>query len=175
MVSGCLLFVGAYGSWASDKEAKSDLWRVVADEVSVDARLLLAISLAETGHGDGRLWWPRPFVMRSSRGAVEFADEAELRAAIRKVGPRDNVDVGLMQINLHFNGFRVEDVEDLADPFVNLRVGAEIITENLLRFDGDVRRAVATYHSSTARGLRYADRVLGIYKNLEQAGIYQSD
>jgi soluble lytic murein transglycosylase len=67
----------------------------------------------------------------------------------------------------------------LHDPHINVRLGVRYYSELLARFDGDEVKALTAYNygptrvrrqllSSTYRGSRYADDVLGLYARLAQ-------
>ena len=73
--------------------------------------------------------------------------------------------VGFMQISEKWHKDRMSKcgVEDLRDPYGNIRVGVDFIAELLERYDGNVLKALAAYNMGAA----------GAYRNLWQYGIYE--
>lgn len=145
----------------------------VANKQRLDPVLLYSISLAESAYtrGNGTIspWF---LTLRSSEGARYFHSKAEamaeLEGLIIRHGARSSIDVGLMQVNLRWNGHRVRDPLLLLDENHNLEVGAEILVEALNSAPSDPELGVGRYHhwedESVSRS--YGRRVLSIYKQL---------
>lgn len=75
----------------------------------------------------------------------------------------ENIDVGLMQINLRWHAHRVNyDVARLFDPATNIAVASEILIETMAQANGDYERAVGLYHNQRdpERAKRYASGVM---------------
>ncbi|MDE1871686.1 MAG: lytic transglycosylase domain-containing protein [Candidatus Micrarchaeota archaeon] len=63
---------------------------------------------------------------------------------------RSYVDVGLMQIDLQLNRKLIRAIKprgrSIFDPYVNIKIGATILKDNLEAFGGDVKSAVMAYN-----------------------------
>jgi soluble lytic murein transglycosylase-like protein len=80
---------------------------------------------------------------------------------------KTNIDVGVMQINWGWNGYRAGDPKRLLIPAENINIAAQILREHLDEFSGDLVRAIARYHSPRAeRGVPYAASVMAIREHL---------
>ncbi len=82
-----------------------------------------------------------------------------------------NVDIGLMQVNYGYHGFRVERPADLLDPVINLRVAAEVLRDAKEVVGGDVAAAVGAYHaghkhSAKERSIWYQNTVAALARRL---------
>lgn len=161
-------------SCAHPKEQDASLspWMVSATRFNVDALDLYAIALQESRRHfpDGQVR-PWPWTLHSPSVGSMYFDTCEQAAAklteLIAQGIR-NIDVGLMQISWHWNGHRVSDPVDLLNPTENIDVAAEILRENLDQFGGDVRIAIARYHSAKIEnGIPYAAAVLTIRRQLD--------
>ncbi len=146
-------------------------WMVAARRYRIDPLDLYAIALQESRRrrADGRMR-PWPWTLNSPRTGALYFDSYE--AALKQLnelisqGER-NIDVGLMGINWYFNGHRARDPASLLNVSENIFIAAQIYREHLDRFDGDRRKAIAHYHSATAKlGGPYAAAVLTIADRL---------
>lgn len=120
--------------------------------------LLSAISLVESGRWDetrrARIAWPWT-VMAEGKGRylpTKAAAIAEVRALQAK-GVR-NIDVGCMQVNLHWHGDAFDSLEEAFDPRANASYAADFLT-NLYAETGDWNLAAAWYHSRTPERAEY--------------------
>ena len=114
--------------------------------------LLQAISKVESGRWDkdkaALSAWPWT-VMAEGRGRYlpsKTAAIAEVKA-LKAKGVR-NIDVGCMQINLHFHPKAFESLEQAFDPAHNVAYGATFLKQ-LRRQSYSWTRAIGRYHSST--------------------------
>ena len=57
------------------------------------------------------------------------------------------LDIGLMQINLHWHGHRVSSAAELLDPITNLTVGSSILAEAIKSSPNDLELGIGRYHS----------------------------
>ncbi len=145
---------------------------VSATRFNVDALDLYAIALQESRRHfpDGQVR-PWPWTLHSPGVGSLYFDTCEQAAAklteLIAQGVR-NIDVGLMQISWMWNGHRVSNPTELLNPIENIDVAAEILRENLDQFGGDIKIAIARYHSAKIeRGIPYAAAVLTIRKELD--------
>ena len=77
------------------------------------------------------------------------------------------LDIGLMQINLHWHGHRVSSAAELLDPITNLTVGSSILAEAIKSSPNDLELGIGRYHSwNEERARWYGQRVLSIYRNI---------
>jgi len=156
--------------------AKSPLqgtvWESAALVYDLDPVLLYAIALTESKkRRANKQIAPWPWTFNSPEGSYYAASleeaEAYLEMLLGKYAPR-RIDVGIMQINLGWNGHLVERYEDLLDPEINVRVGAQVLKEALEDTDGDTLLGVGWYHnrSDINRSVWYGTLVLNRYERL---------
>lgn len=129
--------------------------RAVASQESahrIPPKLLHAISLAESGRWDAdrreNFAWPWT-VTSGGEGQYYPTKKAAIRAvrALQRKGVR-NIDVGCMQVNLHYHPDAFRSLDEAFDPMANARYAAAF----LARLREDQRswvRAVKHYHSAT--------------------------
>lgn len=139
--------------------AIADAWSVCPRHISAaEARhglpphLLTAISKVESGrwHPEKKenLAWPWT-VMAEGKGRYlpsKAAAVAEVRA-LRAKGVR-NIDVGCMQVNLHYHPKAFASLEEAFDPARNTSYAASLL-EGHRRNAGSWTRAIGDYHSKT--------------------------
>ena len=120
--------------------------------LGLPAHLLQAISKVESGRWDAARSalsaWPWT-VMAEGKGRYlpsKAAAIAEVKA-LKAKGVR-NIDVGCMQINLHFHPKAFEDLEQAFDPAQNVAYGA-IFLHRLRQDSRSWTRAIGRYHSNT--------------------------
>lgn len=144
ILSACSL--GAMGS-ASAFSLQGTVW----DEASargVDPYLLYAIALAEskkTDDGDVRPW---PWAVNVAGKGYWFNTRSEAERFVdRQISNGvTNMDIGLLQVNLRWNGHRVDDPKSLFDISTAVRVGADILAEAIASAPHDPALAVGRYH-----------------------------
>lgn len=146
----------------------------VGDQENLDPYLLYSISLLESANGygkSGQYVAPSPYAIRGPGGSFypQSYDEAVkvLNQQIEKYGVR-KLDIGLMQINGQHWG-KVKRPEDLLNPYINVRLGAQILRYGLKKNSTDLELAIGSYHSPTGwRARNYGSRVLAVYSNLKE-------
>lgn len=145
-------------------------WETAANEQGLDPLLLYSVALAESlVNRGGRTVSPWPYVYRTSEGPVygQTREEVERWVASELAAGRRNIDIGLLQISLHWHGHRISNPIDLVNPETNMRVAAQILAEAMSSAPGDPVLGVGRYHSwreDAAR--RYGERVIRIYQGL---------
>lgn len=149
-----------------EEELAASAWIDVAQEFGVRATLLYAIALSESGierlPGTVSPW---PYTIRTPVSRYYADSEEEARAILPSLIAEHGllVDVGLGQINLRWNGDRVDDYGDLFDPIINLETMAEVLKEAL---DSTEEEAVGVgrYHTWKSReaSSQQGARILGI-------------
>lgn len=82
------------------------------------------------------------------------------------------IDVGLMQINLHWHGDKVADPVQLLDAHTNLEIAAEILAEAIQSAPGDLELGVGRYHhwKNAAIARAYGRRVLRMVRAMIAPG-----
>lgn len=125
------------------------------------SRLLLAVGVTEAGRTVGGRLTVWPWTVNAEGQGHYFPDKpSAIRhvQALRARGVR-SIDVGCMQVNLHWHPDAFPDLDTAFDPAANVAYAAAL----LKRHHGDLRnwtRSVKRYHSATAdRGQAYFDRV----------------
>jgi len=138
----------------------------MAIEHNIDPLLLYSIAIAEsaTGVGKGNIS-PSPLVLRSKDGPIFFKDKKSAEVKLTTILQKTNrVDVGLMQINLHYHP--QENPLDLLDPYHNLSTAARYLKTTLASTTDPVL-GVGRYHSWVNNKANwYGHRIWTIYNNL---------
>lgn len=139
-------------------------WTAALEEADVPSEIMYAIGLQESGTtlGGQRNYAPWPWVLNVNNEGHYFKSKEEAQAALAREVERGNrnVAVGMLQIHLRYNGFRVEDPLSLLEPSVNLRIAAEVLRECGKTYP-DTFSKVACYYSGDvdAAGHGYAAQV----------------
>ena len=118
----------------------------------IPSEMLAAISLAESGHWQVErqavVAWPWT-VYAQGRGR-RFSDHGAAVAAVRDLlaqGVR-NIDVGCMQVNLHYHPDAFADLNEALSPAANIDYAARLLRRLYLQHRSWTQ-AVAHYHSAT--------------------------
>lgn len=147
---------------------KGTLFDTVGSTYDIDPLLLYSIAITEsaTGVGKGNIQ-PHPYVIRTNDGPQFFKSRIAAEKALTKVLRRtNNVDIGMMQINLHYHPQR--DPLELLDPHYNLNYAAQYLKTTLSSTDDPII-GVGRYHSWTNYlASWYGRRVWKTYNNLVQ-------
>ena len=133
----------------------------------IPARLLGAISIAESGRFDRRsratIAWP--WTVNAGGDARYYGTKKQAIAGVRQLKARGvrNIDVGCMQVNLMHHPKAFANLEAAFDPATNVAYAAHYL-KKLHGKTGSWVKAVASYHSSVLRrGHPYMLRVLKIW------------
>jgi hypothetical protein len=148
------------------------LWTKVQSKV--DPYLLYAIALAESQKASGPVVRPWPWAVNVAGKGYYFSD---LRAAEEFVDAQldkgiTNMDIGPLQVNVLWHGFRVSDPKELFHLPTAIKVGADILSEALASSPNDQTLAVGRYHNWTdeRRARAYGTKVLSYRNMMVQAG-----
>lgn len=149
--------------------AQVDL-RAIAAESKLDPLLLYSVALAESSRRVEALKVaPWPWTIRSAKYGPRYFDTLEqAREHLKELLAQgeQNIDVGLMQINLKYHKDKIEDPYLLLDPERNLALGARLLRQ-ALNSTKDPIMAVGRYHSNdSVRAYLYGYRVWQIYHRL---------
>ena len=134
---------------------------LAAERHAVPLPLLYGVGLTESGVG-GRL---DPFALNiAGRSHVGLSfEEAIAQVEAARAAGEWQVDVGCMQINLHYHLRAFPSVAAVLDPQQNVDYAARFL-KRLLAREGNWTTALARYHASPRRPdaqRRYVCRVLG--------------
>lgn len=164
LVAAALLCAGLTNTetHAESTEASSDPCRAATTREetrhAMPSNLLSAISLVESGRWDkarqARVAWPWT-VMAEGRGRYLPSKQAAI-AEVKSLQARGvrNIDVGCMQVNLHWHGDAFGSLEEALDPAANAAYAAQFLQELYAEtHDWDV--AAAWYHSRTPERAEY--------------------
>jgi soluble lytic murein transglycosylase-like protein len=147
---------------------KNSIWDNAAAYAGINVSTLYGIAVQESGmrwrDGSFRPW---PWTLNVNKdkngvkaGARRYADRRTAERALTRLIRLgiNNVDVGLMQVNLRWHGDKVHNGLSLLDPLTNIKVAATIIRD--VNDSADLSRTVARYHSfDPVRGQAYARHV----------------
>lgn len=130
------------------------------------ARLLAAIGTVESGrtgpHGSATSW---PWTINVDGVGHFYESKAEAMAAVTalQASGSHSIDVGCMQINLHYHPAAFAGLEEAFDPAANVRYGA-LFLRTLYASTGTWAAAIAAYHSASPdRGQDYSQRVAAVW------------
>jgi len=128
-------------------------YKNVAREYGIPYKLLYSIGLQESQRElDNGLVVPWPWTL-NIRGEGQYFDTSmEMQAAAFEALEQGitNIDVGVLQVNWHWHGRKMDSIVDLIRPENNLNVGASILREEHRKCGGtdlDWNCAVGRYHS----------------------------
>lgn len=123
-----------------------DAARAAAQATGVPERVLLAVTLVETGRDAHP--WPWTVNVGGEGHWFDSAHEAEAHAQSMLDQGLTNVDLGCFQLNLRWHSRGFASLADMLDPATNATYAAGFLAENLAR-TGDWAAAAAAYHSQT--------------------------
>jgi hypothetical protein len=163
--------------------AAADPWQICARAAAAAERaermppmLLHAVSLAESGrwHGERKAPVAWPWTIYAEGAGKFFPSKAGAIAAVERLRARGvrNIDVGCMQVNLHYHPDAFADLEGALDPAANAAYAARLL-KSLRDSAGSWAHAVGQYHNSDwrGRGQPYWRKVYGLW-NSEQRRIF---
>jgi len=134
-----------------------------AQETGVPLRVLLALTLTETGRKDseGRLLpWPWALNKGGESMWLDSREEAQGRLEDELAQGTTNIDVGCFQLNHRWHGSAFDSLDTMLDPATNALYAARLMLQ-LYQDSGDWSEAAAAYHSATPE---YAERYLSRFK-----------
>ncbi len=156
---------------ADSSSSHSTYWDLCARHVveaerllGLPSHLMQAISKVESGRWNRRrkaiVAWPWT-VMAEGRGRY-LPNRRSAIAEVRRLQARGvrNIDVGCMQINLHWHPEAFESLQQAFDPAYNVAYAA-VFLQDLRGSARTWRDAVGRYHSTTPERMKsYRDKVL---------------
>lgn len=172
-LAALLVVLAAPPASAAWHDLCGDLARSVERAQGIPGGLLQAVALAESGRWTGQESRAWPWTVTSSADTFYLASKA---AAIEKVrelqaAGRTNIDVGCMQVNLHYHGQHFASVAEALDPAANVQYSADFL-RSLRAETRSWGRATAHYHSRTpARGEAYRAKVFRLWNQVRRRGV----
>ncbi|UOA07416.1 transglycosylase SLT domain-containing protein [Methylobacter sp. S3L5C] len=143
------------------------LWWQIAHRHQLDPYILYAVALVESAKSiTNHQVTPWPWAINKSGKSIIPASQQEAQTLLNKTlaeGSR-NIDVGLMQINLHWQGYRVEKPEQLLNPVTNLQIGALVLAEAIQSAPNNLVLGIGRYHSwqNVSAAIAYGRKVLAV-------------
>ncbi|NJO38254.1 MAG: lytic transglycosylase domain-containing protein [Rhizobiales bacterium] len=139
--------------------------------------LLQAVALAESGRwlADDQSTRPWPWTVTSGADSFYLPSKDAAIAKVRelKARGRTNIDVGCMQINLHYHPRAFASLEEAFDPDANVAYGSKFLKELRLQ-TRSWGKATAHYHSQNqTRGNAYRSKVYGFWRKLQRGRVLQ--
>lgn len=173
-----IILLGSSAAFLAPNALAFDLHGTVWEEFgrpkALDPLLLYAIALQESRTAAaGSKVRPHPYAI-NCKGSGAFYPDTRQKAEVilsRELKRTSLCDVGLMQVNIRWNGHRVERAQDLFDLRTNVRVGAQILREAIDARPADIELAIGGYNTqnpeleTTSRD--YGRRVLSIWRRLQ--------
>lgn len=163
---GFLFSVSAFSNPSEPNSCEREM-ALAAIEQDVPLGVLYAVGLTETGQ-KGQL---RPFALNieGSTFIAKSLDEAldVIRSAQEK--GRKLIDVGCMQINIHYHGAEFDSIAEMFDPRANVRYAAEFLYRLRLQ-QGSWAMAVARYHAGPDNDFAQKRYICGVIGNLAKTG-----
>ena len=142
--------------------------RAVSAVYGVPRGLLQAISLTESGVS-GRPW---PWTLNVYGQAYRYSNEKQTVAAVKKFLARGItlVDIGPMQVDWQYHGWRFGSVRAAANPLRNVAVAARILRDAFAQ-TGSWVAAVGQYHGGdTSRQQTYIRQVMSRWHSRSWGG-----
>ena len=146
---------------------QNTLWWQVAHHHQLDPYVLYAVALIESAKSSTKNHvTPWPWALNKSGKSIIPTSQQEARTLLTKSlteGSR-NIDVGLMQINVHWHGHRVDKPEQLLNPVTNLQIGAGLLAEAIRSVPNDLVLGIGRYHSwqNVSAAVAYGRKVLAV-------------
>lgn len=146
---------------------KNTLWWQVARHHKIDPYLLYAVALVESAKNrDLNKISPWPWALNKAGQSIIPGSKQEAAMILKQVifDGNKHVDIGLMQINLHWHGNRVEKPEHLLNPVTNLNIGAALLAEAIHSSPDNLALGVGHYHSwqNHQAAVLYGQKVLAV-------------
>lgn len=133
--------------------------------------LLYAIALTESGrwNAEERKGYAWPWTVRAAADAFVSETKAESMAIVQRLKNegRSNIDVGCMQVNLHYHPDAFPNLQSAFDPIANITYAAKFLGK--LRLEArSWQQAIQWYHSrDNARGEAYRLKVYGHWRTAQ--------
>lgn len=136
----------------------------------IPSGLVLAVALAESGRwlSEDQATKPWPWTVTSGKDSFYLPTKNAAIAKVQelKAAGRTNIDVGCMQINLHYHPKAFTSLDEAFDPDANVAYGTKFL-KDLRMQTRSWGKATAFYHSQNrARGNAYRSKVYKFWRGL---------
>ncbi len=150
----------------SSKLQNTEWWQVARSH-QLDPYILYAVALIESAKSiDVKTITPWPWAINKSGKAILPATKQEAHIILNKSIAQGNrhIDVGLMQINLHWHGHRVNKPEHLLNPAINLELGAKLLSEAIQSAPNNLELGIGRYHcwQNVPAAIGYGQKVIAL-------------
>ncbi len=178
IVFGAGFVYGPGSSWATPTQRIDNTAKICAEQTqfqerehSIPAHLLTAISHTESGRWNATkgaiVAWPWTVTSGGKGRFFDSKEEAMAEVEFLMTDGVRNIDVGCMQINLHYHGQAFETLSLAFDPKVNTAYAATFLIK-LKKPSNSWMDAAGTYHSSTPDKKAYYQKKVLNYWNTER-------
>jgi len=156
--------VGQAAGVVPDGEACLEAAARLEREVGTAPGLLAAIAMVESGYRPqaGAPHRPWPWTINADGQAYYFGSRAEAIAAVQRLMGQGmtNIDIGCMQVSLHWHNTQFTTLEEIFDPATNVAYAARYLSD-LRAVHGSWQAAAGRYHSGDpARQAAYLRKVM---------------
>ena len=149
------------------------LTQKIESKFSVPKKLLSSISLIESGRSTNGILRPWPWTLNVSGKPYYFKSKNKMMIFLRsKISLGiSNIDIGCMQINYKYHFQNFKNLEEMVDPYFNVKYAAIFLTKLFDRHKS-WNKAISFYHSSNPKRMKnYLNKVL-IFWNKERQKKY---
>ncbi len=163
VASGLLLASAAHGAPAL--QVIPDAYREIAAAERVPAESLYSLAMAESTRSTAWGAKPWPWTINVAGRGYHYDTREEAFTALlgfMQRWPLKNIDVGLAQVNLGWNGHFFATYRDAFDPYTNLRAAARILRACYDARPGSWLQAAGCYHHPA--GGRHAATYMAIVR-----------
>lgn len=163
VASGLLLASAAHSAPAL--QVVPDAYREIAAAERVPAESLYSLAMAESTRSTAWGAKPWPWTINVAGRGYHFDTREEAFTALlgfMQRWPLKNIDVGLAQVNLGWNGHFFATYRDAFDPYTNLRAAARILRACYDARPGSWLQAAGCYHHPA--GGRHAATYMAIVR-----------
>ncbi|WP_347987652.1 transglycosylase SLT domain-containing protein [Methylomonas sp. AM2-LC] len=149
------------------QKLENTLWGHVAKQNHIDPYTLYAVALIESAkNSDPNHVTPWPWALNKAGQSIIPVSQQEAHTLLNKSIAQGNrhIDIGLMQINLHWHGHRVAKPEHLLNPAINLQIGAGLLAEAIQSSPNNLVLGIGRYHNwqNIQTAVVYGRRVLAV-------------
>lgn len=146
---------------------QNTVWWQVARRHHIDPYVLYAVALVESRkHGEQNHVTPWPWAINNAGKSFIPNSQQEAELLLNKIldDGKQNVDVGIMQVNLRWHGHRVTKPEHLLNPNTNLEIGARLLAEAIQSAPNNLALGVGRYYSwkNVPAAVEYGQQVLAL-------------
>jgi len=154
-------------SLTSNTKLQNTLRGQVARRHRIDPYILYAVALTESRkNGAQNRVIPWPWGINNAGNVFIPGSQQEAEALLNQMleqGKR-NIDVGIMQVNLRWHGYRVAKPEQLLIPSTNLEIGASVLSKAIQSVPGNLTHGIGRYYSwkNEPAAIQYGQKVIAL-------------